>query len=470
MRPRHIVLFIAACLLVLGGICAAYEYAKPFFGPVRWVTISDFLPEIKTETPRNLCCIDSTDTPDDLIIEDSIPLTDTILVADTIVADSIIADSVAADTVIAPQPRKPEPPKPVRSAEKALDAFIAALAEADTKQVRVVHYGDSQIEEDRITATLRRNLQGLYGGGGPGLLPLQQTIPTRTVKQALYIDDIRVTSKNGPQRYMVYGPKAQQRNSDMYGPLGQVALMDTLLRKGSDTLVMHIEPFGKLTSANYFNQVRILKSDSIDINGQNKSVLALPDSTKEYTLELTGQGEVYGVSFETRTGVIVDNVPMRGGSGNVFTKINAEQLSRFYRETNTKLIILQFGGNVMPWAESEERVRSYAYSMRKQIRYLQACAPEASILFIGPSDMTTVVDGEKGTYPMLPYMDEQLARACAAEGVAYWSLYQAMGGWNSMMEWHEKGLAASDGVHFMQSGANKAGNMLWKWLEKKINK
>ena len=441
MRPRHIMLFIASCLMVLGAISVIYEYAKPAFGPVRWVAIGEFLPE------RNHLV-----GPDSLGELGSL---DSLVVADTV-------KPVVGDTV------KPESPKPVVPAKKALDAFITALSETGTKQVRVIHYGDSQIEEDRITATLRRNLQELYGGGGPGLLPLQQTIPTRTVKQELFIDGVKVTSKNGPQRYLIYGPKAQQRDSDMYGPLGQVALMDTTLRKGSDTIVMHVEPFGKLTSANYFNQVRILKSDSIEVNARSGSILSFPDSTKECTLEFVGHGEIYGVSLETKTGVIVDNVPMRGGSGNVFTKMNAEQLSRFYRETNTKLIILQFGGNVMPWAESEERVRSYAYSMRKQIRYLQACAPEASILFIGPSDMTTVVDGEKGTYPMLPYMDQQLARACAAEGVAYWSLYQAMGGWNSMMEWYDKGLASSDGVHFMQSGANKAGNMLWKWLFEKI--
>jgi len=456
MRPRHIVCFIAACLVLLGGLCTVYEFAQPVFGSLRWVPISDFLPNRSKAPLDTIGGIDIIESPTDTL--ENLACADTITIPETAGSDSAKTDTV-----------KTEAPKPVVPAKKALDAFIEALAEADTKQVRVVHYGDSQIEEDRITATLRRNLQAIYGGGGPGLLPLQQTIPTRTVKQMLFIDDVKVTSKTGPQRYIVYGQKNRQRESNLYGPLGQVALMDTALRKGSDTIVMRVEPFGKLTSANYFNQVRVLKTDSIAVNGRSVSILSFPDSCKDCTLEFIGQGEIYGVSLETKTGVIVDNVPMRGGSGNVFTKINAQQLTEFYRATNTRLIILQFGGNVMPWADSPERVRSYAYSMRKQIRYLQTCAPQASILFIGPSDMTTVVDGEKGTYPMLPYMDEQLARAAAAEGIAYWSLYQAMGGWNSMMDWYEKGLASSDGVHFMQSGANKAGNMLWKWLEKKIN-
>ncbi len=82
--------------------------------------------------------------------------------------------------------------------------------------------------------------------------------------------------------------------------------------------------------------------------------------------------------------------------------------------------------------------------------------------------MLTVVDGEKMSYPTIAYMDQQLARAAAAEGIAYWSLFRSMGGEGSMLAWQEKGLASSDGVHFYRSGANRAGEMLWAWLKRKI--
>lgn len=446
MRPRHIVLFIAACLLLLGIVCGVAEYDKTLLSPLRWPTFSNLL---NLPAPQ----------PDTVAV---------VLEEDTVSAPIFLADSATLTAEV--KTVNPDTLPAVKPSVQALDAFVAALREAGTRQVRVVHYGDSQIEEDRITATIRRNLQNLYGGGGVGLIPLHQTIPTRTVRQTLTMGGKPVSGKHSPQRYLVYGPKYQQRDSDNYGVMGQVALMDTLLRPGSDNMLLHIEPYGKRTSANYFSRVRLLKTDSIEVNARSGNMLTLPDSSTECTLEFFGQGEVYGISLETPTGVIVDNIPMRGGSGNVFTKIDAGQLKTFFRETNTRLIILQFGGNVMPWADTPERVRGYAYSMRKQIRHLRTCAPEASILFIGPSDMTTVVDGEKTSYPMLPLMDQQLARMAASEGIAYWSLYQAMGGWNSMIEWNEKGLAATDGVHFTQAGANKAGGMLWKWLEKKIAK
>ena len=332
--------------------------------------------------------------------------------------------------------------------------------------MRVVHYGDSQIEEDRITSTLRSYLQSEYGGLGPGLLPLVQTIPTRTVVQYLLVDGQRITAREGPKRWLVYGPKNQQRDSSsLYGAMGQVAVLDSLC----DSVTMHIEPYGKLTSANYFSQLRVWATKDILVNGSRQHKGALRDTLTRVNIDISGEGEVYGVSLESATGVIVDNIPMRGGSGNVFTKMNRKQLTDFYEATNTRLIILQFGGNVMPWANTEERVRGYASSMRRQIRYLKECAPNASILFIGPSDMLTVVDGEKTSYPTIAYMDQQLARISAAEGIAYWSLFKAMGSEGSMQVWQEKGLASSDGVHFYRSGANRAGELLWKWLSVKVN-
>ena len=52
-----------------------------------------------------------------------------------------------------------------------LDPLYAALDGADTTLVRIVHYGDSQIEEDRITNVFRRELQERFGGQGVGIVP-----------------------------------------------------------------------------------------------------------------------------------------------------------------------------------------------------------------------------------------------------------------------------------------------------------
>ena len=468
MRPRHIVLFIACCFALVGGLVVLGNLYRPLLGDIRCPEVEILAESQEKFEVRPLRCLklEVGDKSQESRVESGESRVESL--KSKVESQEVLASTPGIVESGETKVRKQE--SGIRNQELGaesgvLELFIAGLQEAENKQVRVVHYGDSQIEEDRITSTLRSHLQEQYGGIGPGLLPLVQTIPTRTVVQSLLIDGQRVTPKNGPQRWLVYGPKAQQRDSNNhYGVMGQVAVLDSLC----DSVTVHFEPYGKLTKANYFSQMRVIATPSIVVDGSRQHKGALRDTLTRLNIDLCGIGEVYGISLESPSGVIVDNIPMRGGSGNVFTKINRKQLTDFFAETNTRLIILQFGGNVMPWANTEERVRSYAYSMRKQIRYLRECAPNASLLFIGPSDMITVVDGEKRSYPTIAYMDQQLARAAAAEGIAYWSLFKAMGGEGSMLQWQEKGLASSDGVHFYRSGANKAGELLWAWLKRKI--
>lgn len=396
------------------------------------------------------------------------------------------SDSVVAENTIAVQDSIPPKAQPVipevnvsnTDSRAYLAAFYAALDSARTMPVRVVHYGDSQIEEDRITNVLRERWQKAYGGGGVGLLPLHQTIPTRSMRQWLSMDGVVQTVQGGPKRYLVYGPRSMRLDNDEYGVMGQVAVMDSTLVAGSEDVVMCIEPIDKKRQGhNYFNRVRVL-TDSVDgyilaqdtmlsptPDTRHPLLYTLPDSTTKCEIHLQGKGKVYGVSLETQTGVIVDNLPMRGCSGNIFTKIDSTQLSDFYRETNTRLIILQFGGNMIPQTENASTISGYVRStLRQQVRYLRACAPDAAILFIGPSDMSTNIDGQMSTYPLVPYMDKLLKKMAAEEQIAYWSMYDAMGGKDSMVRWVENGLAGSDYVHFTRAGANKMGRMLYEWL------
>ena len=364
----------------------------------------------------------------------------------------------------------------VQGDSDALRAFRQGLEEVNRRTVRVVHYGDSQIEEDRMTQTLRRHLQALYGGGGVGMLPLHQTIPTRTIKQTLTINGIRQTSQQGPRRHLVYGPKAQRREDGVYGAMGQVAIIgDTALQR-QDSAVLHVEPMGKKPhSETYFNRLRLWAKGDFRcyVNGQpfidsSATILPLADSTTSCDLALVGFGEVCAVSLETEKGVIVDNVPMRGCTGTIFTDIDSTQLAAFYRETNTRLIIMQFGGNAIPFNEQPSTIAGTVQSLRKQVRYLRQCAPEASIIFVGPGDMLTLIDGEATTYPLLPYMDRLLRKMAAEEHIAYFSLYEMMGGKESMLRWQKNGWAGSDGVHFTRRGAEIAGEKLSEYILKTL--
>lgn len=371
-----------------------------------------------------------------------------ILQTDTLKTDSIVSDSLIES------PLTVTPLTVTSDGKLILDSLFKG---ADTCSVRVVHYGDSQIEEDRMSMSLRRHLQARYGGGGVGLLPLFQTVPTRTIRQTLTMNGEVQPASGGPKRYLVYGPKRMRRDTSLYGPMGQVAILNDSLVSGSEEVIFTAEMKQKQKSECYFSQARIW--------GTRDSLILLPDSSSSVTITLSGQQEIYGISLETPTGVQVDNIPMRGCSGYIFQQIDSAQLARYYRETNARLIILQFGGNMIPHMTAEKNVNAYVAEMRRHIRYLKRLAPHAALLFIGPSDMCRLKDGVWTSYEMLPVLDAALRRMCEREEILYWSLFESMGGAGSMENWMQTGKACDDGIHFTPKGAALAGEKLWDWMQ-----
>jgi lysophospholipase L1-like esterase len=234
--------------------------------------------------------------------------------------------------------------------------------------------------------------------------------------------------------------------------MGQVALMNDSIVSGSEEITAICSPLDSLLQ---YNRVQVLADSSIHYEQYGD------------TIHLQGKGAVYGISQASSTGIIVDNIPMRGCLGLVFTKIDSIQLSQFYRNENVTLIIMQFGGNAIPFNEKPTTIESIVRGLRQQVRYIQSCAPHASILFIGPSDMLTTINGVEQSYPMVAYMDRLLHKMALEEQIAYFSLFRWMGGNGSMARWKEIGLASSDGIHFMRSGARKAGNAVAEWLVEK---
>ena len=433
MKSYHVLIFTACVMACLGALCwvlpervVLYDYT------LQWPTFAEVMgAEKNTEEitiPENF--------------EDSQVATDTIVTPVTPDTPDTIAKPIIPAIPI----------DSIKDSRIFLSAFYQSLATTSTRKVRIVHYGDSQIEEDRMSSQIREVLQDTFGGTGVGLMPLAQTIPSRSVKQTLIMNGKTITPQT-LTRNIVYGPKRMQRADGLYGVMGQVTFMNDSLVKGSEQLTAICTPIDKRPR---YSQVKLFADTTI-------TYTQIGD-----TLHLQGKGAVYGISQESPTGIIVDNIPMRGCLGLVFNKIDSVQLSQFYRNENVTLIIMQFGGNAIPFNEKPSTIQSIVRGLRQQVRYIQSCAPHASILFIGPSDMLTTMDGVEQSYPMVSYMDRLLYKMALEEKIAYFSLFQWMGGNGSMARWKEIGLAGKDGIHFMRSGARKAGNAVAQWLIEKV--
>jgi lysophospholipase L1-like esterase len=118
---------------------------------------------------------------------------------------------------------------------------------------------------------------------------------------------------------------------------------------------------------------------------------------------------------------------------------------------------MEFGGNATPYLDSDEGVEHYKNSISRQIAYVKKAYPQALLLLIGPADMSTMIAGERQTYPFLETTIEALQEAAMENDAMFWNMYDVMGGRNSMLKWveHEPKWAATDYVHFTETGAKR---------------
>ena len=345
--------------------------------------------------------------------------------------------------------------------ERFFDEVFAALEQAEEKPVRIVHYGDSQIEEDRITGTIRERLQERFGGNGPGMMPARKLSTPR----------MSGSSSVKLRRYFNYGGQGNRASGRQYGPVADFTRLDSV------TTLSFRQVVRKDQRPSNFERVTLVAGNvrsylNVNNEGDQRRVettdnplsfirYELPDSSARVSLTTTGHADLYGVLLDSKTGVRMDNVPMRGCSGTIFTSMDDAQLRSFYKEENVRMIILQYGGNSVPYLKTDKTISNYKESIRKQIRLVQELAPNAKIVFIGPSDMATTINGKRQTYPKLANVVDSLRSAALECGAAYWDIYGVMGGEGSMVQWvtARPALAGPDYIHFTLAGARKVGEM-----------
>ncbi|MEQ9231631.1 MAG: GDSL-type esterase/lipase family protein, partial [Cyclobacteriaceae bacterium] len=199
----------------------------------------------------------------------------------------------------------------------------------------------------------------------------------------------------------------------------------------------------------------------------NQSFVRSPEMIR-LEFEAVSSPDIYGLRLENDYGIVMDNIPMRGASGTYFGKINHTEMSTQFANTAPELIVLQFGGNTLPYIEDEERAGKYGGWMASQIRYLKRMNPTTDFVLIGPSDMSIKEGTKYVTYPLLPAVRDALRTAALDHGCGYWDMYEVMGGRNSMPSWvsADPPLAAPDYVHFTRDGARKIAGLFFDALMK----
>ncbi len=380
----------------------------------------------------------------------------------------------------------------------ALDDFFFNLkTQSDSEIVRIAHYGDSQLEGDRISCYLRAYFQEKFGGSGIGYIPFDDI-----ADNASYV---RYTSPNW-YRYTVFHSRY---GSGYYGMSGNVfkfskfavkkipvdtsvtASNDTLQVKkniiyNSATITIKLGPQVAYSKASlmygHSSKACMMKvynassgeniiSDSLPASEDfSLYPLVLKSLPRSIRLEFSGNvsPDFYGLLLDGNKGVQVDNYAIRGHSGDGLLLINPSYLARQIRVLNTKLIILQYGANVVPSARSEKACEAMGDMYYSIFMQFKKAVPGISVIVIGAGDMATKINGEYMSYPMLPKVVEAQKKAALKAGCAFWNLFEVMGGENSINTWVRKGLASNDG-HFSHKGQQLIGKELFNTIITEYN-
>ena len=494
IKPIKTVFFF----IVVGAFLALSMLALPKDG-VEVLGFNIHMPSFEEMlTKDSISYADISDITNNIDNIDSLPdITEVVINVDSLRADSLIADSMAiaaknleTDTAranaiaLAQNIHRIEFPNGDNS---NLMKFFAKLHNAKSKSIKIMHYGDSQIEGDRITSYIRNKLQRKYGGYGPGLLPALQPYES-------YFS-ISQSNEGNWKRYAIFGKRDTMVKHNKYGPLAAFSrfapiIADSLISDSTNYEAAIVFNESKLAYSlvRNFQKVRlmygnakrpvsvkfivdevIVKETTLETNtSYSVFEFTLANKTKNLRIEFSGNDspDIYGIDLKSNTGISVDNIGMRGSSGTIFRKMDYAHLKQSYNDMDVDLFILQFGGNVMPYIKDSTQALNYANWFKSQLKTIKRMRPDASFIVIGPSDMSYKEGDRFVTYQFLPLVRDELKKASLAAGYGYWDMYEAMGGFNSMPSWvnAEPALAGADYTHFTPRGAKLIANMFYNAL------
>lgn len=348
------------------------------------------------------------------------------------------------------------------SALPALMLKIEELSKGKPIKIRIAYFGDSMIEGDLLTQTLRKLLQNTYGGNGVGYLPIYSKIAgfrqTATVSSSGW-NDVNFMTKGASNLYF---------SGHKFSGSGIGNYTDNTFRKDS----INIE---KSIIYSYNSGVKILvNGQPITLNGTdevNRQVITNDTSNK---LSINGnfsEAPVYGVSFESKNGIIVDNFSFRGITGVEYKKLDENFLKAIQKANHYDLIVFQYGVNLL-FRPNDTDYSYYSKLIAPVFTKFKNSFPDAEFLLISSADRAFRYDGNYKTAKGLPNLIETQAQLAFDYNFAFYNQFESMGGENSIVKWamEKPPLANKDYIHPNHKGADVLAEKLFKAIQNDYKK
>lgn len=338
------------------------------------------------------------------------------------------------------------------------------------RQVRILYYGDSQVEGDRVTSLLRQELRKDAGGTGPGMIS--------PVMPVMYTRSWVVRSSANWKRYTLLDYRNGILPHNRLGPMLALCRFtppgDSLTTRSFATVKISPVP-GADDAVSVYENLRIFYGNNHDtvlvaIRSGNSLVdfamLQMGEGPMEYsvplpsvsdiTVEFTGRNspDVYALSLESKTGVIVDNIPVRGSAGLEFVMTDYHGFEGIFSGLEPDMIFLHFGLNVVRNVRSEYHY--YEEGLVKQISYLRQASGGVPLVLVSVTDMALRDNDTIRRFANIRAIRDAQMKAAARSGVLFWDAWESMGGTGSIMNWynHLPALASKDLTHLSNAGTD----------------
>lgn len=348
------------------------------------------------------------------------------------------------------------------SNQYSLPRFLSklhALRTTKKGKLRIAYFGDSMIEGDLITQTLRQLLQQQFGGAGVGYVPITSIVAG--FRQTVHAE---------------YSGGWSDRNFKSNPTQSSLYLSGHAFSSQSD--------WARYTDATTTDSARILEKILLCGSGENASILVngqdhpLPamqsfnrivlstDAAK--TLQIAANANtpiLYGVSFESPDGIVLDNFSFRGITGIELAKLSADWLSSIQQQQSYDLIVFQYGVNLL-FRPNDKDFRWYGRAMQPVIERFKQRFTTADVLVVSTADRAFRYQGKYASAVGIDSLVRVQAKAAFDSRVAFYNQFATMGGTNSIVDWASRTppWAGRDHVHPNARGAAWLGQSLYQAL------
>lgn len=348
----------------------------------------------------------------------------------------------------------------VDTSKPSLTSFVQKLHDLKTgkkRKVRIAYFGDSMIEGDLLTQTLRKLLQQLFGGNGVGFVPITSQVSgfRQTVTENNSDGWEDENFKSGKNNHLFF-------SGHLFHTSGAWVQMNDQTVKDTAAIIEKSVLCGYVSKP-----VNVTVNDStITLNpgkSFNRVITGADHSTGIKLAVANDQLPLYGISFESASGIIVDNFSFRGITGIELASIDSAFLQSIKENNPYDLIVFQYGVNML-FRPNDKNFNWYARAMLPIIKKFRNCFKESDFLLVSTADRAFRYDGEYRSAIGIDSLIKVQAALAFETNSAFYNQFETMGGKNSIVDWATRNpsLANKDYVHPNHRGAEILGNYFFE--------